>query len=1095
MPELDKKYPGMKDKILKAYQSGYSDDMIELNVQKKIYEAYDHDYTDDMIRQNIGVAPGFKLPLRPKWYHKTLDFFTGGHMKAPGAPVPPEVYSSEKDTPDINIPETAKMGLFEDPVTALAFGTVAGAKLAAPVGKKVLHGAREALAWATGGLSDTSKLIKPGAEKLAKTISAKRIEKTMAGAFKTAEKGLGVRPAEKIIHPTLKKAAQSGAKVMDMIARRRANIDKGVLDSEVFVKNIERNLSKTERQALPFLRQGIKDTALLKRIGKEELIPIIKDPSLKLLKETEKVGKYYDEAHSFLKKSWGKDIGFIENYVTQIWDIPKNKKSRVLNYFVKTNPFLKKRKIPSLEEGIKLGLKPKTTDITELLRIYDQYKIKTVHNFKFIDEVTKLKGEDGVSLILRKDKAPVDWVTIDHPALNRVMARGTTTIKVPKTDTFTSIQKTVNRIKTIIRTVPEEVTAEGVSPRIKSLEKVIAEALQSRGMTGGESSAYLNRIKAAYSGVNIKSSNAETRKVTEKVQSAVNHVFKEIKTKFPAKVPIFKETQVAVSPEIAREVKIIFDSPINNKWINAFETANAVLKKSKLSFSMFHHYALTESAFSAGIGRKSLKQWNPVKIIKAVRNKNYDIFKQLDLTKDAIDHKVTFGALEEYNRSRVVKILKGLEFKARNTPGLKQVTKGIRSANDLWDAALWDYLHNSYKLYGYESNVAKALKHGEKMARKQFGRSLNPKETEAIKNEIGLFINDSFGGQNWELNKVLGNPKIRQMLHWVMLAPDWTFSTLKQAAAPFRGMAKTITAKGDIPQKLAGKALTKRGTMFWAKSAAYFTLISQSVNYRNTKKEYGQGRFTWNNPKGNTLNIFIGRNEDGSERYLRLGKQFREVLQWSTHPLATGGAKASPLVQEIAKQSTGHSLGSGYPAEWVDKTNVITVAKEKAKSIAAMPLPFSMQHIAQDKPKPAFLTFPTRRGLTNYSAIKEFKNIIQKINKKTPILEKPIGEILKIPVIQKHYKDAVRNNLNGFQLLQTSLSSIKADITLEDKKTAKNIYEKIKPLTLQKRKQFLFNYIEKEKPTANVLKQLSRYIQQKSDIAIQQQALENKTKK
>jgi len=956
MGGLEQKYPGVRSKIEKARQSGYTDEMIENSINGLIYKSYNSDYTDNMIRTNLGVSKEFILPKRPAWWQKGLEILTGGHIQAPGASPPPELGIGGK----VNIPETAKMGLFEDPITAAAFGTVAGLKAAAPVGKKLLIAGREALGWATGGLTDMPKLVAVGTEKAAVAASAKQVEKTMAGAFKTAQKGLGVKPAK-----VVKEAIKPGAKVMSLIKKRRTDIDVGILESESFIRHYERNLSTSELEAIPFIRQGIKDPEVLKQIGREDLFSLIKNPSTKLIKATDEIGKYYEESHEFLKQAWGEDIGFVENYVTQIWDIPKGKKSEALNYFAKNNPFLKKRSIPTYEAGIELGLMPKTTNIAKLLRIYDQYKIKTVHNFKFAESLKNMVDDEGVKLMMRSDKAPVDWIKIDSPALNRAMAVGTKPL---------------------------------------------------------------------------------------------------VLTKVPVKI----------NPEIAKEVKIIFDEPINNKWINAYETANAFLKKSMLSVSFFHHQALTESAFSAGVGKKAIQLWNPAKLIRALKVKDYEVFKQMDLAKDAITHNVTFGALEDIQRGKVAKALKSVEDVSRNIPGLRSVTKGMRKSNELWDAALWDYYHNSLKLYAYESNIVQALRSAEKTTQKQYGRSLLPKETEEIKNTIGLFINDSFGGQNWELDKVLGNPKMRQMMHWGLLAPDWTVSVLKQAAAPAKGALMMATAKGDTPKVLAGKALTKRGALFWVKAATYYNTIAQSTNYYLTQKEYGEGRFTWDNPPGNKLNIFIGRNEDGTERYLRMGKQFREVMEWGIDPLKKLGAKLAPIPREAIRQFSAHDPGSGYPTEWAKEDSVWKTIPERVKSVAEMPIPFSLRSYVQSRPGNFMFTFPTKRGMTNYKAVKLFKVALKKGSR---------SEVRKIVV------HAIENKLNAFQLLKSANSAIKADITYEAKDLARDILNELNGMPPEVKQDAFELYKQRGTITPAIERQMDRLIKDKAEREQQQKLL------
>jgi len=887
-------------------------------------------------------------------------------------------------------------------------------------------------------------------------IAGSYLKKWLPSTYKFLTTPLGHKATKPI-----QKAVDEGAKVMDMIGRRRADIDVGMLRSSVFINQFERKLSTKELEAIPFIREGIKDPTILSKIGREDLIPFIQTPSPKVRRVTDIIGRYYDESHQFLKENWG-DVNFIEDYVTHIWDIPKGRKSEVVNYFATKNPFLKKRTIPTLEEGIKLGLKPKTTNIADLLRIYDQYKIKTAYNFNFAKELKAAVNESGEPLIMRVDKAPADWVTIDHPALNRAMMTGKTTKQVPTTDTFRIINETVEKIKTIERRVP---TGGAVTPstsrQIQALEGVIQNSLEARGMTGPEASLYLNRIRSAYAGAGVAEGEAIER-VSEQVSRRVrDRVFREVKTKFPVDVPILSKVPVKVHPDIAKEVKIIFDKPFSHPAIHAMEVVNAFTKKGMLTLSLFHHHALTEAAFATGIGKKAVTLWNPVKIIKALKNKDFAIFSEQKLAEDAIKNGgVTFGALEDVQRNVVQKALTTLERRTKKIPGLNLATKGARKANDLWDTALWDYYHNTLKLWAYEKNVVTGLRG----AKQRLGRALTKDEILSVKKEMGNFVNNSFGGQNWDMSRTLGNPKIRQMLHWGLLAPDWTLSVIKQAAAPVRG-----AVKGGV----AGKALMGRGADFWMKAGLYFNLVAQSVNYYHTKQDYGKGRFTWQNSPGNALNIFIGRNDDGTERYMRMGKQFREVLEWGLNPMDKLGGKLSPTARESIRQISGHNPGAGFPTEWAEKEGVATIPG-RLKSIASMPIPFSLRPYVESRPGTFMFTFPTKRGMTNYRAVDLFKKALKK---------KSIDQVKRI------YISALENNLDAQQLFRSARSSVKADITYDNKKVAKEILNELQGLDPKAGQDAFMLYRDRGTITPDIALQIDKLMRKDTGIKQQREAL------
>lgn len=783
------------------------------------------------------------------------------------------------------------------------------------------------------------------------------------------EKGVGVDPFRLFKERPLKPGA-IGVRVKTLIKERAFNIDKAFLDSEAFIKNFDVKLSRLEREALPFIRQGVKDVSVLKKIGREDLIKVIKNPSKALLEHNAKLGKYYDDAHKFLKENFD-EVGFVENYVTQIWDIPKARKTEVLNYFSTHNPFTKKRTIPSLEEGIKLGLKPKTTDISEILRAYDQFKVKTAFNLRFADSLKNMVDSNtGLKVMQRIDKAPQDWVKIDHPALSRAMAIG----KIGK---------------------------EGV---------------------------------------------------------------------------LLKKVPVKVAPEIAKEVQAMFAQPFRAPVISVLETINAFTKKSMLSFSFFHHFALTESAFSSGIGKKAISMWNPYKIIRALKKKDYDIFKRMPLAKDSIDHGVTYGALPDFQVARVREGLLSVERATKKIPVVGKAAKTVRTANDLWDKTLWDYYHNTLKLHAYEKQTMRALKQGNKITQKRFGRGMNRGEIEEAKNQVGKFINDSFGGQRWELNRFFNDARNRQMIHWLLLSPDWTFSVLKQAFAPIKGRLLEVGGS-TLERKLAGTLLKKRGVSFWAKAILYYNLASQSVNMVNSQIHLGEPRFTWQNDPGHKLDVFAGFNEDGTKRYIRPGKQFREVMEWSYEPEKKLGAKLSPVLREAMRQGGKVDPGSGFPTKFA-KQEFFASIPERLKSIAKVGIPFSMRHLIEGTPKNFMFTLPASKGMSNFKSVDLFKKAIRK------------GDINRISEV---YFAALENNLDAQNLFKAAKSSVKADITMDNKKFAKRILGELRALGSPEEQRELYNHYKQrgvitsaiEKIFTNMVKKESSIQRQRESAGIQ----------
>ncbi len=862
-----------------------------------------------------------------------------------------------------------------------------------------------------------------------------------------------------------------GLKMQEYIRSRRADIDKAKLDSELWItQNIDNVLSSVEKEALPFLRQGIKDPEVLRKIGREDLIDVINRPTAALHNATKKVGGYYDEAFEFLK-DYGNDPSYIENYVTQLWNIPKARKNEVMQRFATINPFLKKRTIPTLEEGIKMGLTPRTTDISKLLRIYDNFKIHAAFNKRFADQVFDMVDEDGLRLVQAAGKAPQDWKLIDHPALRKTVYKGKAKGKVKVKNLNTVITETITNIQDTLRTVPGGTAEKISSGPVKRLEEVMQGALEARGMSGPEANVYMTKLRSAYAGGKTTAGDIPD-KITKSQTRNIKQVVKEIEAKYPIDIPILERNPVRVHPDIAQEMGVIFGKRITGEsvpggksMVNALETVNAFAKKSALTGSLFHHMTLTESALGSGVGKKALAMWNPKRVYDAVKKGDYEIYKQMPLAKDAIDSGVTFGALSDVQLSKVSNALEHLEQSTRKIPGVGKVTKGIRKANDLWDKGLWDYYHNNLKLEAYNGQLVTELK------------KANPQTAEeitAIKRKVAGFVNDSFGGQQWELNKVLGHPKMQQILQWSLLAPDWTVSTLRQAGAPIKA-----AMTGD-------KTTARVGAKFWTRAALYNTVIAQAINYANTKRETGEGKFTWDNDPGQKLNVFIGYNDDdptgltrGTKRYLRTGKQFKETLEWMENPAKKLGGKLSPAMGEFFKQGTGVNFGSGFPTEFKD-ANFFDSIFGRAKSMATNFVPFSLRsYMKRGAAKNFMFTWPTSKGMTPHKTIKEFEYAIRSKNKAK-----------RIPRV---FMSALENNIEPLQYFQMANNNLKRQERYGYKDLAENIAIEMKDLDNDAKKDLLSVYARKGVLIPPVIKELNAMFLDKQKVLVEQQALETPT--
>jgi len=838
---------------------------------------------------------------------------------------------------------------------------LAKAKLASQMTKMGLQGA--AFGAVTAGTEEPKEI----AEKAITTGA-------ILGAVPPVFKGIGAvgKPIVSRISKYLKpKITPIKAKIVDLIRKRYSAIQTGLLDSEIFIKDIEKKLTTQERELIPFIKER---TAIPRKLNRPDLMALMKEKGHQLKETSKEIGGYLDEAHQFLVDNYGQDIGFWENYLPHIWDIPKNKMKETVNWFVTRNPHIKRRFISTIQEGVnKFNLKPKTLDIASILRTYDQLKIKAVANLKFVKGVTDLKTVSGytkrgkpilTNLVQRADKAPPDWIMIDHPALRRGIAH-------------------MGKAKDII---------------------------------------YKQTLKAA-----------------------------EV---IPARPLIVSKIPIKAHPEIANEIKVVLDRPFSGTAARALDTINAFVKKGNLSLSLFHHLALGETAIATPtVGRRMLKLWNPIRAYKAIKSGNYGAFENIPLSRDAVQHGLQLGAISDVQVGRIRSSLLNLESKTKSIPIVRKLTKGIRTFNDMWDKHLWGYYHTSLKLYGYEGLVQRNIKAHPNLP------------VEVIKKETAQFVNDTFGGQAWDL--LLKNPKWQQSMHWLLLSPDWTLSTVRQAISP--------TGAGAVT-KLGQNLRAEMGQDFWKRAVVYFWGGMNLLNKSMTEVYTGKGRYMWDNAPGHKTHLFLGLNPDGTEKYLRWGKQFRELPEFFINPPKKAWAKVSPIIRMAQAQFVPHPQWQKdfYGKPFWNKEALMGRGKQVLKS--AMPYAISG---AMRSLHPLSFAFPISKGMTPYKGRELFKDAIQRKDKR---------------YLREIWASALNNNLNAESLFKQARSSVKSDITFEFKKEAQAIIEQLRVLGKERGMQKLRQMRESGELGPELEQQIRKIIKQQKSIKQQKRKLEERLK-
>lgn len=350
---------------------------------------------------------------------------------------------------------------------------------------------------------------------------------------------------------------------------------------------------------------------------------------------------------------------------------------------------------------------------------------------------------------------------------------------------------------------------------------------------------------------------------------------------------------MAVHPDLYPAARQILERPVAGKFLKIYDAINNFAKGINFAGSLFHDVTLRLHGIE-NMGR----WWNPARGMAMIAERNpltgkREVFqrpasvgKQLmgeeSFIRDAIGHGLTFGHSTTdsawFGPADKLGSPAWLAAKTRAVPGLGKVMAGVDALSTKRGKALWDYAHNGLKAVVYNDLVGEALSNPK-----------NAAKMDQVKETIARHVNDTFGGQEWA-SKFWLSPDARKNLSRVMLAPDWTISTLR-----------TVTGAAE------GKQAAGMRGRYWLATAitlgAAHSAMQGIINAALGNKEKGDHMWPWQNEKGHQLDIDVtplmrslpGHDpDDKTRRYITLGKNVREILGWFSDPLKTIKSKASP---------------------------------------------------------------------------------------------------------------------------------------------------------------------------------------------------------
>lgn len=761
------------------------------------------------------------------------------------------------------------------------------------------------------------------------------------------------------------------------------------------------------------------------------------------------------------------DTGFTVDYVNHLWDKEKSDKNAYAMYVENRqrtkSPNEKPRQINTIMEGLEVGLVPKTTDITKMMAYYSRSNIEAWANKTMLQEVS------GLNVIERNEDGEI--ISSD-PLLSSVAP-------------FNLEQYKYFEIPGV-----GPVWVYNVSPK-----------------------------------------------------------------QMKVKNPITGKDKVLYSEASAGDrFGVVFDTYQSTPFWKAFDTMASSMKKLELGFSGFHAGALTEVYMVQNMveygPKKALANFMKYIFADTMKNHQLPCFANPQDFQEAATHLVKFGATNDYAaadvqnmfdnfRDSMMKVQEKLDngnvvSKAGATISIpfKVASQMLSLINKGMDRALWDFLHDGLKLatYNMRAEKTKARAKAKGWTEEELSRALD---------EDGQFVNDMFGGQHWD---VLGaSHRTLRYAGRVLLSPDWNASTTRHFLAltgygsvwneatleNFKEYYKRLYHKNLTPEDEGRRARQISSLLCYGLGfMVFYEAIANGINAafraldeekeRKKAEELRKTNPNYRSPyelaypdgmkwydylmRGNSLGqqskIFMGRYADGTEMYIRHGKQFREVpeylfnhkgeLEFPGPMVQRMIGKANPMVRMTLDDI---NYLSDFQASHADQE----IQRKYGKTIGLLYkdalywAPFLIPSQENKEFKAVDFFFPSSKGFSPWKAQSYFKDFILS------------GDMEGVVMT---YQSCERNGIDPEEQIKAAIGSVKALESAEMKdgitslQVASERFDEAKSITekkkmRQKMKKFLSQSEYKAFTQKEALDMVQSYLNGEDDLKEMEKA-ENK---
>lgn len=738
---------------------------------------------------------------------------------------------------------------------------------------------------------------------------------------------------------------------------------------------------------------------------KQQIVPVgidYKNLSPEMKAAIDSIRDWYNYTYDWLKDNHTlkEDAGYNVDYVNHIWDKEKSDEKAYAMYVENRqrtkSPNEKPRTISTLMEGISVGLVPKTTDITKMMAYYSRSNIEAWVNKTMLQELS------GLNVIERNEDGEI--VSSD-PLLS------------------SSVPFNLEQYKDFKIPGIGLVWVYNVSP-------------------------------------------------------------KQVKVKNPI---TDKENVIYSEASAGDRFGVVFETYQSSPFWKGYDKLSSILKKLELGFSGFHAGALTEVYMVQNMvefgPKKAMANFMKYIFVDTMKNHQLPCFANPEDFQEAATHLVKFGATNDYAAADVQNMFDSLrDFAQKLQKKLEErgnigtaagaatipfeiATQMVSMLNKGMDVALWDFLHDGLKLATYRMRSDKTKERAKK-------KGWTEEELSRALDEDGQFVNDMFGGQHWD---ILGaSHRTLRYAGRVLLSPDWNASTTRHFLAltgygsiwneatfeNFKQYYQRLWNKELIPEDEGRRsrqisALLCYGIGFMVFYEAFANGVNAAFRALDEEKERKKAEeIRKTNPsyksmyelaypdgmkwydylmRGNSLGqqskIFLGRYADGTEMYIRHGKQFREIPEYFFNEkgeFETPGpfvnrlvGKANPLIRMgfddynyLSPYRASHSdkeLQRKYGKLVGNESLGKTIGLLHKNALYAFPFLIPSQENKEFKAVDFF--FPSSKGFSPWKAQSYFKDFILS------------GDMEGVVMT---YQSCQRNGIDAEAQIKAAIGSVKA---------------------------------------------------------------------